>query len=539
MGRELPVGREPSRVRSILAELIKIVLFAAAYLGAYAFARWLSRGNGTRLWLPDSVLLCALLLAPIRKWWLYLLVTMPARFFPGVTPHVQAWFLFLTWGNDVAKALLVAYLLRYKAPGAVRFNSVRRYATYLAIAVVLAPVFSGFFGALTRHLALEHPFWPAYGQWALGDVLANLIVTPALLMWLSGGYRHLRDRRPEAILWTVTFALSLCSVILFSWFGKSIVALFLPFPFLVWAALRLGTIGASTGLFLTTVFLIIAVSRHHGAFFSLLAHDMHFLQLFMTVLSLPIMFVAILFGERERVEARLRRDEARLREKQEELNRNYRRTRDLAGSLIQAQEAERSRIARELHDGINQQVAYLTISLDRLECAPPDQLARAHDEVSELKRVAEEVSQGLRDVAHQLHSTALQHLGLIKALHGLCRTFSHQRQVAVTLEAETQANPPADIGLCLYRVAQEALNNAVQHGKADRITVSVTQRGPTLRLKIEDNGTGFDPLAAGEGLGLVSMRERLRVVGGNLTVSSSSGQGSVIEAVVDLPTDNP
>jgi len=326
---------------------------------------------------------------------------------------------------------------------------------------------------------------------------------------------------------------------LFSWLGKSIVALFLPFPFLVWAALRLGAIGASTGLFLTTVFLIVAVSRHPGPFFTLLARDMHFLQLFMAVLSLPIMFVAILFGERQRVEARLRRDEARLRQNQEELNRNYQRTRALAGSLIQAQESERSRIARELHDGINQQVAYLTISLDRLECASPDQLALAHDEVSELKRVAEGVSQSLREVAHQLHSTALQHLGLIKALHGLCRTFSQQRQIVVTLEAEALSNPPDDVSLCLYRVAQEALNNAVQHGKAKRITVSVTQHGPALRLKIEDTGAGFDPLASGEGLGLVSMRERLRVVGGQLSVSSSPGQGSVIEAVVDLSTANP
>lgn len=534
MGRELPMAREPSRARSILLELRNLGLFAAAYLAAYAFSRWLAQGNGTRLWLPDSVLLCALLLTPRKKWWLYLLLTMPARFLPGVRPQVAAWFLLLTWTNDLAKALLVAYLLRYTAPSSVRFNSVRRYSTYLGIAVVLAPMFSGFFGALTRHLALGHPFWAAYGQWSLGDVLANLVVTPALLMWLSGGYRRLRHRRLEVVLWTVTFGLSLCSILLFSRLGDSIVALFLPFPFLVWAALRLGTIGASTGLFLTTVFLIIGVSRHHGPFFSLIAHDMHFLQLFLAILSLPIMFVAILFGERQRVEARLRRNEARLRQSQEALNRNYRRTRDLAGWLIQAQEKERRRIARELHDGINQQVAYLTIGLDRLECAPPNQLGLAHGEVSDLKRVAEEVAQGLRDVAHQLHSSTLQHLGLIKALQSLCRTFSQQHQTAVTLQAETQENPSDDISLCLYRVTQEALKNAVQHGKAKRITVRVMRQGPTLRLQIQDNGPGFDPLVTTEGLGLISMQERLRVVGGNLIIRSSPGQGTVIEAVVDL-----
>src|ERR1051326_782371 len=296
MSQEPPVARERSGVPFILAELLRIVVFAGAYLGAYAFSRWLSQGNGTRLWLPDSVLLCALLLAPKKKWWLYLLLAVPARFVPGVRPQVSTWFLCLTLANDLAKALLVAYLLRYKAPGAVRFNSVRRYATYLGIAVVLAPIFSGFFGALTRHLALGHPFWAAYGQWSLGDILANLIVTPALLLWLSGGYPYLRGRRMEVVLWMVTFALCLGSILLVSRLGEPIVALFLPFPFLVWAALRLGIVGASTGLFLTTVFLILAVSRSQGPFFGLLAHDMHFLQLFLAVLSLPIMFVAILFG---------------------------------------------------------------------------------------------------------------------------------------------------------------------------------------------------------------------------------------------------
>lgn len=534
MGLELPVAREPSRARSILLELRNLALFAAAYLAAYAFSRWLAQGNGTRLWLPDSVLLCALLLTPRKKWWLYLLMTMPARFFPGLRPQVAAWFLWLTWANDLAKALLTAYLLRYTAPSSIRFNSVRRYSTYLGIAVVLAPLFSGFFGALTRHLALGHPFWAAYGQWSLGDVLANLVVTPALLMWLTGGHRRLRHRRLEVVLWTITFGLSLYSILLFSWLGDSVVALFLPFPFLVWAALRLGTLGASTGLFLTTVFLIIGVSRHHGPFFSLIARDMHFLQLFLAILSLPIMFVAILFGERQRVEARLRRKESRLRQSQQELNRNYRRTRDLAGWLIQAQEKERKRIARELHDGISQQVAYLTIGLDRLEGAPPNQPGLAPDEVSELKRVAEEVAQGLRDVAHQLHSSTLQHLGLLKALQGLCRTFSQQHQIAATLQAETQENPPDDISLCLYRVTQEALNNAVQHGKAKRITVRVMRQGPTLRLQIQDNGPGFDPRVTTKGLGLISMQERLRVVGGNLIIRSSPGQGTVIEAAVDL-----
>jgi len=167
-----------------------------------------------------------------------------AALLPAVHAPAAAWFLWLTWTNDVAKALLAAYLLQYANGNPVRFNTVRRYATYLGIAVLLAPVLSGLFGALLRHLALGHPFWPAFGQWALGDVLANLVVTPALLLWLTRAYVPLRPRLFEAIVWGIGFAFCLYFAVLSD---QSVLAIYAPFPFLVWAALRLGTIGASSG----------------------------------------------------------------------------------------------------------------------------------------------------------------------------------------------------------------------------------------------------------------------------------------------------
>ena len=146
-----------------LLDLRNAALFALAYLAAYGSSRFFAQRTGTRLWLPDSVLLCALLVAPRKKWWLYVLMTMPTRFVPGFRPQVAAWFLWLTWANDVGKGLLAASLLRYSPGTPIRFNSVRRYATYLGIAVLLTPMLSAFFGALTRYLALGHAFWPAFG----------------------------------------------------------------------------------------------------------------------------------------------------------------------------------------------------------------------------------------------------------------------------------------------------------------------------------------------------------------------------------------
>lgn len=520
--RELPSGQERSRASSFFLELGKLALFAAAYLAAYSCARFFAQRTGTRLWLPDSVFLCTLLLVPRKKWWQYVLVSATIRFVPGVRAPVAAWFLWLTWANDAAKALLVAHLLQRANGNPVRFNSVRRYANYLGIAVLLGPALSGFFGALLRHLALGHSFWPAFGQWALGDTLTNIVVTPALLLWLTREYRSLRPRLFEAILWGIGFAFCLYFAVLAD---QSILAMYAPFPFLVWAALRLGTVGASSGLFLTTVFLIFGISQHKGTLFHVIANDMHFLQLFLAILTLPIMFVAILFEERQQAETRLL-------ENQEELNQNYKRIRDLAGGLIRGQEEERSRIARELHDDITQQIAMLTVGLDHLESLPSDKLALAHGELAQLRSKTEEVALSVRDVARQLHSTVLQHLGLSKALKGLCRTFSQQHQIDAHLEAEELENLGDDIGLCLFRVAQEALNNAVKHGHAKQISVVLAREAGDIRLQIKDTGIGFDPAAKAEGLGLVSMQERLRLVGGKLAIRSTPGQGTVVEAVV-------
>jgi len=272
---------------------------------------------------------------------------------------------------------------------------------------------------------------------------------------------------------------------------------------------------------------IFGISRQQGPFSYLMAHHMHFLQLFLAILALPIMFVAILFEERQVVEAELR-------ESQEKLNENYNRARDLAGRLIQAQEEERRRIGRELHDGVAQEIALLTIELDRLESTPADQLAEAHDQLSGLKRHAEEVAKSVREVARQVHSVSLQHLGIAKALVGLCRTFAQQHHVEVKVETEPIDDLPDDLNLCLFRVAQEALTNSVTHGHAKLITVKLARDRDVLRLQIQDAGIGFDPATIVDGLGMVSMRERLRLVGGRLTVSSSPGNGALIEAVVDL-----
>lgn len=509
-----------------LQDLRNIALFALAYLAAYGYSSYFAQNVAAPLWFPDSVLLCALLLVPTEKWWFYLVVAAPLRFVPGLRPPAPDWFIWVTFINDAIKAVLAAHLLRYLTGNSVRFNTIRRFAFYLAIAVLLAPMLSALAGAAARH-ALGYPFWPSCAQWFMGNALTNLVITPALLQWTSGGYRQLRARAIEAALWAIAFAISLGFTVLLTSSNESSIALYAPIPFLVWAAARLGPIGASSGLSLMTSFLMLGISRGSGPFAAHLpVQNQLFVQLFLGLTSLPILFVAILIEERHAVERRLQ-------ESQTELNRNYERIRDLAGRLMRVQEEERKRIARELHDDISQQIASLIIGLDGLAGMLPDGMAPERSRLNDLTSTAKDMAESVRELSHQLHSVTLQHLGIARGLEGLCRTFAQQHHVEVNLESEELQDLPDDVSLCLYRVVQEALNNAVKHGNAKHVVVRLKRSKNQLSLEIRDSGSGFNPAAASEGLGLVSMRERMRMVGGTLVLTSSRGKGTIIKAVVE------
>ncbi len=509
-----------------LQDVRNIALFALAYLAAYGYSSYFAQNVAAPLWFPDSVLLCTLLLVPTEKWWFYLVIAAPLRFVPGLRPHVPDWFIWGTFINDVLKSVLAAQLLRYLTGNSVRFNTIRKFAFYLAIAVFLVPMLSALAGAAARHV-LGYPFWTSCAQWFMGNALTNLVITPALLQWTSGDYRQLRSRAIEAVMWAIAFAISLRFAVLLMSSNESPIALYAPIPFLVWAAARLGPIGASSGLSIMTSFLMLGISRGSWPFAAhLTVQNQLFVQLFLGLTSLPILFVAILFEERHAVEQRLQ-------ESQTELNRNYERIRDLAARLMRVQEEERKRIARELHDDISQQIASLIIGLDGLAGMLPDRMAPERSRLHDLTSTAKDMAESVRELSHQLHSVTLQHLGIARGLEGLCRTFAQQHHVEVNLETEELQDLPDDVSLCLYRVVQEALNNAVKHGNAKQVVVRLKRSKNQLNLEIRDSGSGFNPAAASEGLGLVSMRERLRMVGGTLVLTSSRGKGTVIKAVVE------
>jgi signal transduction histidine kinase/ABC-type uncharacterized transport system substrate-binding protein len=212
--------------------------------------------------------------------------------------------------------------------------------------------------------------------------------------------------------------------------------------------------------------------------------------------------------------------------------------RDLAGRIMTAQEEERRRIARDLHDDVNQQLAALSIGLSGLgDCVPLGTTADFADKLAQLDARTGALSESIRHLSHELHPGILQHVGLVAALRDYCRSFTREHDVPVTFHAagDLETVPP-NVGLCLYRVVQEGLGNVAKHAGAREARVTVEGRGLEVMLAITDDGRGFDPREARSrhGLGLLSLDERVRLVGGRLVVEAQPLHGTELRIVVPL-----
>ncbi|MEO8291016.1 MAG: GAF domain-containing protein [Gaiellaceae bacterium] len=205
---------------------------------------------------------------------------------------------------------------------------------------------------------------------------------------------------------------------------------------------------------------------------------------------------------------------------------------DALRRVVEAQELERRRLARELHDQTGQELTSVLLGLKAVEEAKSD------DERSEaLAAVREQVVETLHDVrrlAVELRPKALDDFGLGAALERLRDTFSEQTGMRVDLESQIDGRMPSDVETALYRIVQEALTNIVKHAQASSVSIVLTRSSRAVTAVIEDDGRGFTPDAGGEGLGLLGMGERLALLGGKLKIESSPGAGTTIVAEVPL-----
>ena len=234
---------------------------------------------------------------------------------------------------------------------------------------------------------------------------------------------------------------------------------------------------------------------------------------------------------------RRRRAEARVRASEATIRTSYDRIRQLAGRLINAQEAARAGIARDLHDGVCQELAGVSIAVGSLKNSsgqiqdePAQQaLARIHAET--LGMVA-----GIRRLSHELHPATLRLVGLATALQAHCTEVAKRHGIAVSFEAEGEfADLDPNVAVGSFRMAQEALRNGIVHGRAGRISVSLVRTAEHIELTVTDDGTGFDLEAArknGSGLGLVSIEERAHVLGGDAEIVTAPAQGTTVRVRV-------
>jgi PAS domain S-box-containing protein len=246
--------------------------------------------------------------------------------------------------------------------------------------------------------------------------------------------------------------------------------------------------------------------------------------------SLTVAFITDI-TERKRNEEILRQSEASARASQQQL-------RELTADLLEAQEEERRRVSRELHDDLNQKLAMLAVELGSIEAKIPESDCAIRAQLQCVEKRLNGLSDDVRRTAYRLHPSVLEHLGLVEALQTYCTEFSGQEGIKVDFRLRHVPDTiPKGTALCLYRVAQEALRNIAKHSGASRASVTLAGTRAGATLTVVDQGRGFDAAAVEgkRGLGVVSMKERVTAAGGLLTIEARPGAGTRVR--VQIPLD--
>jgi PAS domain S-box-containing protein len=594
------------------------------------------------LWLGNVSLASILLLVPRRLWPLLMAAAIGAfqlyNFQSGLPIRSIAWFVV----SDTVEVLAAALSLNYVFQTAPRLDSLKALARFSLCAVILAP----FVGAFPGAMASNGNYWTSWRIAFFSEALVYLTLMPAILGWVSKGPGWATKSRAyyiESAALVAGLVLAGYFTFVVSWRASSGILLYSFVPFLLWAALRLGSTGVSSSVIVIAILSIWGATHGRGPLFQAgPLNRVLSLQLFLFFAAAPFMVLAAVVEERRRAAEEFRESEKRFRlvadtapvliwmsdtnklftffnkgwlnftgqSMQHELGEGwtagvhpddlsgclrthwaafdarldfetvYRLKRsdgeyrwivdlgvprfesdgtfcgyigscvditdrkatqesleELSGRLINAHEEERTRIARELHDDFSQRMALQGIGLSQLWKKLPESEIDVRAKVQELFKRNQEISSDMHSLSHQLHSSKLEHVGLAPALMGLCEELSSKFSIQINFaEHGISSEIPKDVALCLFRIAQESLGNVVKHSRAKQAQVELSCTNNGIHLRIVDAGVGFDPaLSSGnEGLGLVSMRERLRLVGGGLSVQSVPMRGTEILAAVPL-----
>jgi len=297
----------------LFSGIVAFCAFEAAFYFAYRYGMSFGHATSSPFWFPDSVLLCALLLARPRWWWLIILAPLPIRLLVAVPVETPFWFLLATFAIDSAKGLLGAIVLRRCLAYPFRFETVREFVLYFVFAVLIIPAAAATLGAAARY-ALGFAYWPAWEQWFLGNALAHTVVTPLIFYWVIGAPRISLARWTEAAL--LTTGLIVSGYAAFEPDSSRTVfaepLFYVPVLFLFWAAIRFGTLGTSGAVAVLSFFVVSAGLNGHGPFAGDSARDTAIaVQYFILLRAVPFYLVAVLIEEKQSVERVLRESESR------------------------------------------------------------------------------------------------------------------------------------------------------------------------------------------------------------------------------------
>jgi signal transduction histidine kinase len=524
---------------SLLALFARCFSFSLLYyvLAVVSMKLRFSTSGLSLLWPSNAMLVATLVLTPKRRWWVYLLSVIPAHLAALSPYHLGlSWLAYQIAFNSV-QAIACAVILHRFRPAILYFETLKEVLIFLGVSVVVPGlanlvaiypiVKASSRAALLAHNSSEGFLAVWTSCWANNS--ASLIVfVPVILVYVTRSRDCIRSlswrRVGEGALLTVlltTFTFLAYGNV--HTVGNAVPTVYLiPMPFLIWAAVRFGPAGACLSI---SIFVCVSgwcAYLEQGPFLRSVSIDrVTVLQMAWIIISAPLLCLAAVVRERRVAVEELKEANSELKE--------------FTPRLIAAQEQEKQRISRELHDDVGQRLALLRIGLDLVEQKIPVERSVEHAEMCSLLTQLDELAIDVHNMSHQLHSSKLQYLGLRAALKEVCQQLVDQHRVAIHLTADQLPESLSEqVSLCFYRVAQEALMNAVKHSGTSQVDVSLDCKGQLLRMCIRDYGIGFNPSVRGKGLGLITMHERLKMVGGMLKFNSVAGMGTEVEVEVNI-----
>lgn len=488
---------------------------------------WSGRYDLHLVWFPGAILLCLALVLRRGLWPSLaagtLLGVALAAWLLGLSP----WRVLLVTVPVPLTMLGLAWAIRALGSSYSILTDLHMAIAFMLLVIVSAVINGVVIHALGVHTSLAGIYLGSASNIALAHALGCILLVPpwlGLVQPTHGAAIH--HWFAECLV--LTLVLLLVGIAWQAWGNHAALRpmlILIPLPAIIFAFVRLRLLGASLAVLALTLVASLLSEHNHSPFAGLaMPETVIGVQLWALPLAGGLLFLSAIFEQRRAARMALANAQRELQ--------------SLAGRLISAQEDERARIARDLHDDVGQRVAGAAILLStlrrRLESTGMAGLDLLQGQLSEL-------SDDVRNLSHMLHPSALKHVGLAAALESLCAR-QPDRGPAISLDVDLPPpSLPDHVQLCIYRIVQEALRNVAVHAQARHAMVRVVKRRRQVSIEISDDGRGFMPERAQghAGLGLVSMQERVRMEGGHFEIASEIDRGTRICIRLQLPSTNP